>query len=79
MFKAIKRTLQALATDIARESAAWKIRCTTCGHQRSLQAAGGIRYKAFGETHTLAFCSKCKSLRIVKIYRPPPSASNPSE
>lgn len=78
MFKAIKRTLQNFATDIARESAAWKILCTTCGHQKSLLAAGGIRYKASGEVHTMGFCTKCNGLRRLKIYRPP-KAPNPSD
>lgn len=79
MFKAITHAFQNLGADIARESAEWKIRCTTCGREKSLLAAGGVRYKAAGEKHTPGFCSRCGGFRMLRIYRPPkPSPLTPS-
>ncbi|MEJ2815415.1 MULTISPECIES: hypothetical protein [unclassified Caulobacter] len=78
MFKAIARAFRNLGDDIARESAEWKMRCTVCGREKSLLAAGGIRYKAAGEKHTLGFCSRCGALRMLKIYRPAKSPVSPS-
>ncbi len=78
MFKAIARAFRNLGDDIARESAAWRIRCTVCGREKSLRSVGGVRYKAAGEKHTLGFCSRCGGLRMLKIYRPATSPLTPS-
>lgn len=59
-----------LGADIERDSREWMIRCTHCGHERSVWSAGGIRYKAFGVKHTVGFCSRCGQMRILKIYHP---------
>lgn len=77
MFRKIAQAFQRLGADIQRETAAWKIRCTVCGRQKALAAVGGIRYGASGVKHTLGYCSQCKSLRMLKIYRPAEEANIP--
>ncbi|RRN65347.1 hypothetical protein [Caulobacter sp. 602-1] len=69
MFEFIRKGFGNLAEDIARQSREWKIRCTKCGHQKSLTSVGGIRYGAAGTKYTLGTCSKCNGFRILKIYR----------
>lgn len=77
MFKRISEAFGRLAADIQRETAEWKIRCTACGRQKSLAAVGGVRYGAFGTKHTLGYCSGCKGLRMLKIYRSAEAAAVP--
>lgn len=70
MFDFIRKGVEKLGEDMLRQSREWKIRCTKCGHQKSLAAAGGIRYGAAGTTYTLGTCSKCGGFRVLKIYKP---------
>lgn len=54
------------------ESAApgWKIQCVSCGSQKSLASAGGVRIGGAGTSFTLGRCSHCKGFRIMRIHRP---------
>lgn len=70
MFEKIRDAMKSFGEDVARQSREWKIRCTKCGHQKSLASVGGVRYGAAGTTYTLGTCSKCGGFRILKIYRP---------
>jgi len=58
MFDIIRKRVEKLGEDMLRPSREWKIRCTKCGHQKSLAAAGGIRYGAAGTVYALGTCSK---------------------
>lgn len=40
-------------------SRAWLVRCSKCGHERSIWELGGIRYRAVGEPRTLLRCPAC--------------------
>ena len=70
VLRAIVARFHKLGEDMARESAAWRIRCEACGRERSLRSVGGVRYGAFGIKHTLGFYSGCRTVRPLKIYRP---------
>lgn len=70
LLKILMAPFRRLGADIERESREWRIRCTHCGHDRSVWAAGGIRYKASGVKHTVGFCSRCGRMRILRIYHP---------
>lgn len=70
MFDKIRKAFGAVVDDLVSESNAWKIQCPTCGRQRSLASAGGIRYGAFGTSYTLGTCSQCGGFRMLRIYKP---------
>ena len=54
----------------------WIIRCTKCGKQKPLGETGAIRLGAASiGKRTLAWCSKCNSLRWAAIDRSEPPAS----
>ena len=53
-----------------RESAEWLIRCDTCGREKSLLSAGGVRWKARGLVHTMGWCRGCGGLRAMTIHHP---------
>ncbi|MGZ8364098.1 MAG: hypothetical protein ACXWVO_09615 [Caulobacteraceae bacterium] len=76
VIRAIVAGFRKVGADMARESAAWRIRCEACGRDRSLRSVGGVRYGAFGIKHTLGFCSGCKTVRPLKIYRPETPRAN---
>ncbi|WP_454759102.1 hypothetical protein [Caulobacter segnis] len=48
----------------------WKIQCVSCGHQKSLAEAGGVRVGGAGTSYTLGRCSQCRGFRILKVHRP---------
>lgn len=70
MFQAIRRFFDGIREDVRKESREWRLRCGSCGAERSLAAAGGIRWKAYGVANTVGFCSRCGDLRPMKIYHP---------
>ena len=64
-----------------RDSQAWKMRCTTCGHLRSIWDAGGIRWKAYSVGKRMYLkCEQCNCMRVMAIeYLPDaPSTATPS-
>lgn len=70
MLRGIRAFFRKIGDDIARESKAWRIRCDSCGRERSVSAAGGVRYKAFGRKHTMGHCARCGTMRTMTIYHP---------
>lgn len=52
-----------------RESRAWKVQCTNCGHERSIWEMGGIRYKAYGEKRLYRHCTNCGQRNWLKVYK----------
>lgn len=54
---------------LAKEPGGWKIQCTTCSRRRPLGSVGGVRYGASGTKFTLGICSRCRGLRIMRIYK----------
>ena len=46
------------ARSMEKESRLWMIRCS-CGHERSVWDAGGIRWKAFGNPRRYLYCPRC--------------------
>jgi hypothetical protein len=46
------------AEDMRAESLSWMLRCT-CGFERSIWDAGGIRWKAKGRPRRLLVCPQC--------------------
>ena len=46
------------AEDMQAESQQWMLRCT-CGNERSMWEAGGIRWKAAGSPRRLMRCPQC--------------------
>lgn len=41
------------------ESKQWIMKCSNCGHERSIWSMGGIRYKATGNPRMYRTCSDC--------------------
>ena len=41
------------------ESKQWMVKCTNCGHERSIWSMGGIRYKATGNPRRYRICPNC--------------------
>lgn len=70
MFDKVRKAVDGVAQNIARESRAWKIQCVSCGRQRSLASVGGVRYGGFGTRYTLGTCSQCGGFRVMRIYKP---------
>ncbi len=59
-----------MAAAMQAESKAWKIRCCTCGSEKSIWDVGGIRYKARSKgKYTMIRCPKCDCLRRAEVYR----------
>jgi len=59
-----------MAAAMKAESKAWKIRCCTCGTEKSVWDVGGIRYKAASKKKfTLVRCPKCGCIRRAEVYR----------
>lgn len=56
--------------EAGRQSAEWQIRCTTCGHQRSVADAGGVRYGAWGKKFAAGHCTQCGQRRRFVIHHP---------
>ena len=41
------------------ESKQWMVKCSNCGHERSIWSMGGIRYKAAGNPRMNRICPNC--------------------
>lgn len=51
------------------ESRTWIMRCSSCGLERSVWEAGGIRWKAAGTARRYLFCPKCGRSQWHTIYQ----------
>jgi hypothetical protein len=51
------------------DSRAWTLTCTACGHDQSVWDAGGIRWKAVGNSRNYRRCVKCRKLSWQKMWR----------
>jgi hypothetical protein len=47
------------ADEMEAESRSWMLRCGTCGLERSVWEAGGVRWKAAGRPSRLSRCPQC--------------------
>lgn len=56
------------AEDMRAESQQWMLRCT-CGHEQSVWALGGIRWKAAGNPRRLMRCPACRQTTWHTVYR----------
>lgn len=56
------------AESMEAESRAWMARCS-CGFERSLWEAGGIRWKAAGKAHCYLSCPQCGQSRWHTLYK----------
>lgn len=52
------------------ESKTWLVRCLNCGHERSVWAMGGVRWKASGTSRVHVRCPNCGARGWHTIYRP---------
>lgn len=59
-----------LAAAIERESCTWIVRCTACGHSKSVWEAGGVRFGATGSPRIAIRCSACGGC-VGKLERKP--------
>jgi len=57
------------AEDMRADSERWKIRCPSCGHERSIWEIGGIRWRAAGQPRRLWRCRECGKVAWHIIYR----------
>ena len=57
------------AASLESESRAWIIRCSSCGMERSIWEAGGIRWKAAGTERRYLSCPKCGRRQWHTIYK----------
>lgn len=63
------------ARAVEEESRAWVFRCS-CGLERSLWEAGGLRFGARGRTKKiLGRCPRCRKLRWMDLIRRPPGGT----
>jgi len=53
---------RAWAESMEADSRQWMITCSACGAQRSIWEAGGIRWKAVGNSTTITRCFQCGKL-----------------
>jgi len=56
------------AEDMQAESRSWMIRCT-CGYEKSVWDAGGIRWKARGTPRRFRRCPNCGQTTWHMVYR----------
>jgi hypothetical protein len=57
------------AASMQAESREWMMRCRTCGWERSVWDAGGLRWKAKGTPRTRMRCLQCSKNRWADVYR----------
>lgn len=58
------------ATQMEAESREWMLRCDSCGREKSVWDAGGIRFKAKGRPRRPSvWCSQCNKRTSLQIYR----------
>lgn len=50
------------------ESMEWICRCKTCGFERSVWDAGGVRFKAYGNKREYQACPTCPKGRWFVLY-----------
>ena len=62
--------LQSWKEAAIQESKEWICRCLTCGYERSVWEAGGVRYKGYGNKRELQLCPKCDTNRWFILYHP---------
>ncbi len=68
LLKAVQPTR--VADSMEAESRQWKIRCCTCGAERSVWDAGGVRSGAASAgKRTLIWCSRCSPFRRAAVVR----------
>ena len=65
----LKIAPEKMAASMEAESREWMMRCRTCGWERSVWDAGGLRYKAMGKPRTVMHCERCDRSRWAEIYR----------
>jgi len=53
------------------DSRAWTFTCAACGHQQSVWDAGGIRWRAVGNSRNYRRCVKCRALSWQRLSRKP--------
>lgn len=58
-----------MAASMEAESREWMMRCRTCGWERSVWDAGGLRWKAKGKPRTRMRCLQCNKNRWADVYR----------
>lgn len=58
-----------MAEDMEAESRSWMMRCPTCGKEKSVWEAGGIRWKAAGNPSRFYFCRECGKGGMTTLYR----------
>jgi len=51
------------------ESRTWMARCSSCGFERSIWEAGGIRWKAAGTERRYLSCPECGRAQWHTIYK----------
>lgn len=55
---------------MAADSHRWKVRCLTCGHERSIWELGGIRWGASSSgKRVLVRCPRCGRLRCASVTK----------
>lgn len=52
------------------ESRAWMCRCNSCGFERSVWEAGGVRFKAYGNKLEYHSCPRCNKGRWFVLHHP---------
>jgi ribosomal protein S27E len=54
------------------DSRAWMMKCGACGHEQSVWDAGGIRWKAVGNSRNYRRCIKCRAFSWQRLSRKAP-------
>jgi transposase-like protein len=60
---------KAAAADMEAESRSWRVRCPSCGLERSIWEMGGIRWKAAGNPRRRVRCPQCGKSGWHTVYR----------
>jgi hypothetical protein len=58
-----------MAVSMEAESREWMTGCRTCGWERSVWDAGGLRWKAKGKSRTRMSCLQCNKNRWAEVSR----------
>jgi hypothetical protein len=58
-----------MAASMEAESRESMMRCRTCGWERSVWGAGGLRWKAKGKPRTRMRCLRCNKNRWADVHR----------
>lgn len=58
------------AQDMEADSRKWMLKCNTCGHERSVWDAGGIRWKAISKGKVVGvICPQCRQLKSHAMFK----------